>query len=217
MTKTNTYFDLRSACSQPGCPVCRIEQSAVRHFLDALLYEQVNDPKVRDHLRASFGFCQEHAWMAADDLRGNALGLAIIYDDILGAALDQLGAPPAGRGRSSVPHRPCPACEQRKTTGHRTISVLAEHASDSDLTSALRSSDGLCLPHLRLALNEVRDAAARESLLALHRERFARLRAELAEFIRKNDYRFMHEKTGAEGDSWRRAIGVVAGSKFVDR
>ena len=37
--------------------------------------------------------------------------------------------------------------------------------------------------------------------------------AELAEFIRKNDYQFSAEGFGKEGDSWLRAIGMIAGSR----
>ena len=79
MTKTATYFDLRDACQLPGCPVCRIEQRTVQRFLDALMYENVNDPGTRDRLRGSLGFCHEHAWQVANEMLGNALGMAIIY------------------------------------------------------------------------------------------------------------------------------------------
>jgi hypothetical protein len=40
-----------------------------------------------------------------------------------------------------------------------------------------------------------------------------KLRAELGEFIRKNDYRFIHEGFGTERDSWRRAVAMGAGRK----
>jgi hypothetical protein len=39
------------------------------------------------------------------------------------------------------------------------------------------------------------------------------LRAELGEFIRKNDYRFINEGFGAERDAWRRAVATGAGKK----
>ena len=38
---------------------------------------------------------------------------------------------------------------------------------------------------------------------------------ELDEFIRKQDYRFADEKIGAEGDSWMRAIRMIAGGEGV--
>ena len=35
------------------------------------------------------------------------------------------------------------------------------------------------------------------------------------EFADKNDYQRMHEAMGAEGDSWQRAIGQMAGEKGI--
>jgi hypothetical protein len=43
------------------------------------------------------------------------------------------------------------------------------------------------------------------------------LRAELAEFIRKNDYRFRNEVFGPERDSYQCTIDVVTGKKHLKR
>jgi hypothetical protein len=54
------------------------------HNLDAILYENVNDAGTRDHLRASPGCCGEHAWRLPNN-SGSALGMAILYQDLLTA------------------------------------------------------------------------------------------------------------------------------------
>src|SRR5687767_11547818 len=74
-------YKLLEACREPGCPVCRLEQRSVERYLDSQFYESVNNPAWRDRLRASLGFCQEHAWLAVDQRLGDALGFAIIYRD----------------------------------------------------------------------------------------------------------------------------------------
>lgn len=38
-----------------------------------------------------------------------------------------------------------------------------------------------------------------------------RLEQQLAELIRKHDYRYIHEKRGTEMTSWQRAAALVAG------
>ena len=81
--------------------------------------------------------------------------------------------------------------------------------------AALAASDGLCLPHLRRALELVRTESAFESLLAVTRERLLELQSELDEFIRKHDYRFQSEGFDSEGDSWLRAIGIICGGPDV--
>ena len=84
-----------------------------------------------------------------------------------------------------------------------------------EMRNALQASEGLCLPHLRLALEKLKsiDVSAVEALLSIHREKLAGLRTELAEFIRKNDYQAIQEGFGAEGDAWLRAIAMIVGSR----
>jgi hypothetical protein len=41
------------------------------------------------------------------------------------------------------------------------------------------------------------------------------LEAELAEFIRKQDYKYAQEVRGAESGSWKRALEMLAGKREV--
>jgi hypothetical protein len=61
----------------------------------------------------------------------------------------------------------------------------------------------------------VRNDRTLAQLVDLQRRTMGELRDELAEFIRKNDYRFRHEGFGKEGDSWLRAIGIICGEQDV--
>jgi len=51
-------------------------------------------------------------------------------------------------------------------------------------------------------------------LRSIHREKLESLHRELAEFIRKNDYRFKDEGFGTESDSWKRAVHKLTGDRF---
>ena len=233
-----TSYELILACKQPGCPACRLEQRAVERYLSNQLYENVNSIDLRDRLRLSRGFCREHVWLAVDKHLGDALGFAIIYHDVIRATLrrlEQVLAPPA-QGLAGVqkrisekvvgslravaqaisPQRQCPACHERDAITRMLITALIKEVGDPQVREALESSDGLCFRHLRLALEGVQDQAEFEKLLAIHRSKLESLRDELAELIRKNDHRFIEKGFGAEGDSWRRAIGLVAGSSERD-
>ncbi len=230
-----TAYQLLEACREPGCPVCRVEQRSVERYLDNQLYENVNSPKWRDKLRASLGFCHEHAWLAVNQRLGDALGFSIIYRDVVNHVLSNLdrGTAQAPRGLSTIlrqvpegartlienilsamtPRKRCPACEHRDETTRATISILLEELKSSEMRDALQASDGLCLPHLRQTLEHVRDATVSKSLLDLHQDKLERLRFELEEFIRKNDYQLIGEGFGEERDAWLRAIAMVAGSR----
>jgi hypothetical protein len=227
-------YKLIEACREPGCPVCRLEQRAVERYLDNHFYENVNSPRWRDQLRASHGFCHEHAWLTVNQRLGDALGFSIIYQDILNSVLSRLneaGSPaPASRRQTSpkplpvreliekmlfafTPRKRCPACEHLDEATRNILSALIEDLDVADLTEALQASEGLCLPHLRLALGSIKDGSTCEKLLAIHREKLESLKTELGEFIRKNDYQAIKEGFGKEGDAWLRAVSMIMGSR----
>ncbi len=231
---SGTVFDLLEACREPGCPVCRLESCHVQRYLDNQFYENVNDPNFREQLRRSLGFCREHAWLAVNERLGDVLGFALIYRDVIDHTLERLEKEGAERPRRSNWRKPaaeesggrlhqfltaltaqkrCPVCMKRDEMISFVVAALVEAMGGRELEEALRASEGLCLPHLKLALKAAGDPAVEEKLVSLHKEKLQALRAELTELIRKNDYRFMKEEPGPEGDSWLRAIARFVGRR----
>ncbi|HSL29823.1 MAG TPA: DUF6062 family protein [Anaerolineales bacterium] len=232
-----TVHKLVEACREPGCPVCRLEQQSVERYLDNQFYENVNSPKWRDQLRLSLGFCREHAWLAVDKRLGDPLGFSIIYRDLVNSVMKRLETDErparAPRGWTALlrqipeevrariasslaavtPHKRCPVCEHRDEMTRNTVTVLLEELKQPEMVTALRDSQGVCLPHLRQALEQMRDVSVLEKLLGIQREKLESLRAELDEFIRKNDYQFAVEGFGSERDAWLRALAMVLGKK----
>ena len=225
-------YKLLEACRESGCPVCRLEQRGVERYLDNQFYENVNSPTWRNQLRASHAFCHEHAWLSVNKRLGDALGFSIIYHDVVNSLLKQLNeaesaAHVSRRGASSSPIRNliektltalsprkhCPACEQRDQVTRDILSALIEDLHTPELINALQDLDGLCLPHLRLALASAKQSSGSPSLLAIHRAKLEALKNELGEFIRKNDYQVIKEGFGKEGDAWLRALGMIAGAR----
>jgi len=215
---SSTVFNLLEACREPGCPICRLEQQSVERYLDNQFYENVNSPKWRDGLRASFGFCHEHAWLGVNQRLGDALGYSIIYRDLVNSILNQLeGDSGSSRNRIAsvidvlMPRKQCPACEQRDHARQMYLAVFVEELGTVDMIEALQASEGLCLLHFRLALERVKNPSTAEGLLSIQRDKLEKLRTELEEFIRKNDYQAIREGFGKEGDAWLRAIGMMVG------
>lgn len=240
-TPSFSYHNVIQACAEPGCPLCKLSEKSVTLYLSALIYELVNDPDSRDRIRESLGFCNPHAHHLLT-MTGSALGTGIIYRDLVNTVLKQLEggdfSPPRmvplhrvaealNRRRPAAateavvqalaPQTPCPVCVQQEKMDVITLTSMVDGLDDEALRVALRASSGLCLPHLRRALQAVRSPAAFEALLELARGHYTRLRAELDEFIRKNDYRFQHEGMGAEGDSWKRAVWQMVGRPGMTR
>jgi len=233
--KTHTYHQLRKAFEQPGCPICQLVQRGVQGYLKSLFYENVNDPETRLELRHTQGFCYDHAWLLLDAEIGDALGTSIIYHDVLNFTIKAMGQVAeqdqnahqgfgsrlfpklAGQGKSLgaiiQPKKRCPVCAERDTTTRLTIGVFASSLADLTFCDAFEHSPGVCFPHLAMTFEHIRDAQAYKNLLRISTKQYGDIRQELAEFIRKNDYRFRDEKIGTEGTAWRRVIGIVVGEK----
>jgi hypothetical protein len=166
----------------------------------------VNDPGVRAALREALGFCSAHARELA--ARPDRLAVAILYEDLLQRVEQEMEAWSHPR-RRRVP-RPCRACETADRDEEEALAALAAFIDDPELAAAYRSSAGLCLEHT-FALCRRLKPPKRARVVAEERDRIARLRAEVREFIRKNDYRFRGEPWGDEKTAPQRAVQKLAG------
>jgi hypothetical protein len=111
------------------------------------------------------------------------------------------------------PQQPCPVCAATERARNYYLEALLGHLTGpNDLAAAYRASDGFCLPHFRLALAHVTNEECFTALVEAQQAVWQRLNADLREFIRKNDYHFIEEGFGEEGDSWRRAIEAISGA-----
>jgi hypothetical protein len=238
VARSRTYYDLRDACAETGCPVCRLTLRAVSRYIASVDYEYVNEPDVRAEVERAQGFCNTHAqqWLR----EGHVLAVALVYEGILdrlrrgveragpgdrGGRLTAVGSRLGRRGRGVAPDslRPeggCPVCRERDETEAHLLRVLGEGlaAAEDDLRAAFRQSDGLCLLHLRLALSTIGNAEAGDALRAATLAHQERLMRQLREIVRKHDYRFRDEPSGEERGAATRAVAHVAGLPgIVDR
>ena len=212
---TAAFKGFLAACTKPGCTACRIAEDDTRRYLRGLFYEYVNDTGVRKNLHSSLGFFNLHTWQVVDQNLGSALGFAILYCDLTEHAIGLLGQVNSSVVRTSklVPTRPCPACLLWEKNSQSQVELILRQLENPDLFDAVKHSDGLCLPHLTQVIALSKEAQDIEPLLSTHIEKLTALRAELKEFIRKNDHRFMHEPAESESDSWVRALRSLAGIK----
>jgi len=243
MGKHTPYYELRDALAEPGCAICRLSLRAVQRSMDSLVYEYANDAEVQEGVRRARGFCNLHAWQLREQ-RGAALDLAILNKVALEASLaalrgldgDEVG--PGGHAKTMrqmrtalgmdvvpaesraiantlEPESDCPACIVRKQAETMFLRMLLEYMDDDEISSSFEHAGGLCWPHVRMALRQPATERQVRHLLKLQQHATEHLLEELAEFVRKQDYRFSGELLGTEGDSWIRAIAQVSGLRGV--
>lgn len=225
------YDDIVEAMATPGCAFCKLQRRAAERYLDAFLWESVNDPRLRRQVSAARGFCRDHAWLLVRP--GAALSTAIVYHDVVGAVLNAVQTTAAAgkrsfwqqlrsfwRGKSEEdrvvqalqPQQPCPVCvNAAEIEGHLCATVLAAMRRSDDFLVQYRASAGLCLAHFGALIGATSRPEQRRALIDVQLAIWEALRGELAEFIRKNDHRFRKETFGAERDSWERAIALTSG------
>ena len=190
----------------------------------------MTDPLSRARLAEAWGFCAAHATVLRE-MPEAALGTAIIYQTLVERAcrwLDEAALAVAAPGRrrgwralvrgsraarsQSRPRRArCPVCVELVVAERRHLDALLGGLADPKLGPAYASSDGLCLPHLELALARAgaRPEAAR--LVDMAREKLRALAADLGRFVDKHDHRVRPSFTDREAAAWRQALGLVAG------
>lgn len=227
--KPLNYYDFLQYFAEPGCLICNLVERDVAKYLDSLMYEYVNAPMTHEAMRASRGLCAQHNGQLVD-YGASVLGIAILQSAILDEVLKISGGTSGGSALSRLrgslrkgagladnlePVAPCSACEALLKAEQLHVDALAFHIDDADLANAFRGSNGLCLPHFRLALRAAPGAAHVEALLMMQTAIWGNLKGELDEFARKYDFNHADEDMGAEGDSWRRALGFVAGAARV--
>ena len=210
------YQRLTEACTREGCILCRLAWEDTRRYLEAWKYEMFTNITVRQELRHSQGFCNDHTWQLVQ--MGASIQLAQAYRDVLSDAKEQLENEKSTRRQRWLEpkhsHTPCPACRQKADAEARLIFALRQALLDPSFYIQFSASPGLCLNHFRLAC-ELKPLDSLEAWLPLLRKAqiacLQRLDEQLGELIRKHDYRFKNEAHGDEMVSWKKAAGLVAG------
>lgn len=237
-------IDFREACESGECLLCYHVAKTTRRYLRTFLHENVCDSSIRERLAASRGFCREHGWALVQiesQQYSDGMGTATVYEHmLLEVLLDLQNAllrfPQHRRRwwqwfgswwkqkvndsliRRLNPPRECPLCEHVRTMSDIFLSLLLTHLTHKETMAETRAayapSAGLCLPHLRQALEQCRDDKTLRFLVTTQQEKLRALRAELLEYLRKHAYRFRHEPMDGEKDSWKRAVAACVGRGF---
>jgi len=210
--KHSVYFNLLDALKETGCPICFLVKKSAHKFMDDILYENVNDPGVRDNIRKAGGFCNRHAWQLRKI--GDGFGLGIVYEELMRLGLKELQAP-AGFQMKEEAEKPCIVCNEERDVAGRYISVFLEHFDDAELKLSYKNSFGFCSPHLNLAIKMCRNKKSVKEIIDIESAKVNGLLDELKEFHRKHGYRFTKDRFGEDFYSWTRAIEKMIGKEGI--
>jgi hypothetical protein len=226
--KPFNYYDLVECFAEPGCAICNLCQRDVNRFIDSHLYEYVNTPETHAAMRASRWLCAIHSAQLVN-YGASVLGIAILEAAVLDELLKISAQTPTGAGarltrilsrgsngnaelaENLEPERQCLACEVLHRAEASHLRALVSHLDDPRLEAAYRESQGLCLPHFRTALRLAPGAGVTDMLVTIQSRHWQKLKAQLETFADKYDVNHADQAMGAEGDSWHRALNLLAG------
>jgi hypothetical protein len=233
MSTPFSYFDMIEVFEKPGCAVCNLLLRDAERFITSLLYEYTLDGQIQGKIRAARGLCNQHSWHLMS-YRGNVLNITVLYS----AALDEVVKTLEGDGNkyrdaswlkrlrggeseatTLATHleaqAACPVCTMLTEAEKTYVETVSQYIGDSRFEAAYRSSDGFCLPHLRQILKRITQAADLERLITTQEEIWRKILADME--ILKDRYNVSRGDApfGEDGDSWRRAIRLLAGEKGV--
>jgi hypothetical protein len=232
-TTTNKLLrlDWIEALQTPGCALCHMGQCKSQRYIETLLNEAVTDVEQRDTWREARGLCHWHAWMATETPH-SAENLAILYTDVLRHDLEHLAALTAavpatrlwhsqrslaqrlqGWLRSWRRQRACPVCSLWREQEWLYLHVLLDDWQEPELAQAFTAASGLCWPHTRHLVEQGRQHAHLQDVLAAQQVHLQRLQDELYEFIRRLDYRLARQPYCREADAWRRVVALYVGMR----
>ncbi|MGI8968080.1 MAG: DUF6062 family protein [Chloroflexota bacterium] len=201
-----------------NCPVCVVVQTRLRHYVDTLFYELVNDPPTRERIRRARGFCRYHARMISE--QSDALGAAIILCDVLendfqdiSNGLFDLPAQSTnpirrllGRRSGQPELAPCPLCVSESETEYLVVDSLLERLDSTTFSIDFPERAGICVPHFRLAYDRCGDGPRWRKMTAVQRTAVQRLIEELNDLARAYDYHVTEKPTAEQAEVWRRAL-----------
>ncbi|MFM2032532.1 MAG: hypothetical protein RLZZ297_1297 [Chloroflexota bacterium] len=203
--------DFCELCSQPECPICAFVRRAEHRTLQIYCAEGAGDEQRRADVRAARGLCGHHSHMLRD--ARDALAAAVTALDIMDNLLRDLTATNARSPWQRRPNRParCPVCVDVERYDRSVCAGIAAWADDERLCTALAASHGVCAPHLRTLATR---GSLPPAFLDAQTTAWSRLRAEVAEYIRKRDDNYRREADGGEADAWKRAWCLISGTRI---
>ncbi len=183
-----------------GCPICVLSEKAVYDYIDALFYENINDPGERKNFVEGHGYCSKHLKMIENHLETHPelgiLGVNILYHDIFNYLEDAFDSEiKLGDG--------CELCRVEKNAERRYLELFAEFFSFPKRREKYADSISMvCLKHTYL-LRSVKKIDF-SLFLNVQKKKLSVLKKNMEEFIRKSDYRYAKEGiTSKEGQAWK--------------
>jgi hypothetical protein len=204
-SKHLSYYDFLDALKEDGCPICRLVKAGIENYYDSLIYEYINDPGFRDNFRKDKGFCEFHAdkFVSYND----GLAVALPYRDLLNDILKDLNH---NKNHKKDENNRCMICVREKDLENAYLSILIDYIEDPEFVQAFSESDGLCIPHYKMAVSMMKNPP--RWFIDFHTQKYQDLLRDLDRYIDSCNYSLGDRRpilTKREKLIWRKVVKYI--------
>lgn len=193
-----------------GCPICRLVSKAEANQIKGMLYEGVNNPRVRRGFVKAGGLCPYHAWLLASIVISDPLlhpiSPTLMYASVLEKAIEDIEKKRYRSGGG------CPLCDIAKKFEEMYVEVMAACFDKGELIREYSASQSvMCLTHYRAVASAMESDEMREKLKSIQVRKMRAILERMREYIRKQDYRASEAPTEEQEKAWLAAIEALKG------
>jgi len=214
---SKSFQELLEAFKKEGCPLCRVVSFSIDSYFESMLYEFVNDPKVRSDLRKSLGYCKKHSLQLKKIVEKtyNKFGASIIFEDVtkeLIKKLEKLSKLPLKELKKIIiTNHNCPACIYQQSYENNYFSDILGNLDNEDFFNKFLESDGLCFNHLLILLKMVKNSPTRNKIIENQKSKLAKINKDLNAFVKKHDWQNKEKITLGEANAFEKALRILMG------
>ena len=182
-----------------------------------MLYEFVNDSKVRNDLRKSLGYCEKHS-MQLIKIVGktyNKFGASIIIGDVIREIIKKLEEfsklTLKELKKIEITNHNCPACIYQQSYENIYYSDILDNLENEDFFNKFLERDGLCFKHLLVLLKMIKNSLIRNKIIENQKSKLTKINEDLNAFVKKHDYQNKEKITVNEAMALEKAFRKIIG------
>ncbi len=203
------------------CPICAAQGEAIFNFFAQWQYQLATNRLAQREYAATRGFCPAHTWQLGQiaSPQGMSLGFVPLIESITGE-LRRLHNEPAVQAAARLAElqptaESCAACRVLEEIERSYLAQSLGSLDPTDRPDGLDEAEGLCLPHLQVALARDPGAEIGAWLIADQLRRLEELAEDLHGYSLKREALRRGLLNDREEHAWRRALVQLVGERIA--
>ena len=203
------------------CPVCAAQGDAIFRFFAQWQYQLATSRLAQREFSAARGFCPAHSWQFGQiaSPQGMSAGYVLLIESTAGELqriLHEPAARVAARLAALFPTAAsCAACQVLEEVERSYVAQTLAHLDTSDGQDDRDEAEGLCLPHLQVALGSDPGAEVGELLIGAQVRRLEELAEDMHSYSLKREAVRRGLLNEREEHAWRRALVQLVGERIA--